>query len=273
MLVSIITINFNHLEGLKRTYESVLSQTFTDYEWIVIDGGSTDGSREFIEQHQDRFAYWCSEKDNGIYHAMNKGIRQAKGEYLNFMNAGDTFACSETLAGVFSVQRTADILYGYMMDKTVDGFVYYYYNMKKQMYWFDLYSDTFPHQSSFIRRTLFDVVGMYDEGCRVVSDSRWFAEAILNHKASYEFIPQKIALFEGDGISTKGIPDSERERQRLGIFPDYISKEDVRELRRVSIIKSSKLTALLYRAVTIMAILLFRVKRAWRDRNLSEHFN
>ena len=96
MLVSIITVNFNNLEGLKRTYESVVSQTFTDYEWIVIDGGSTDGSREFIEQHQDRFAYWCSEKDNGIYHAMNKGIRQAKGEYLNFMNTGDilVFLCA-----------------------------------------------------------------------------------------------------------------------------------------------------------------------------------
>ena len=92
----------------------------------MIDGGSTDGSREFIEQHQDRFAYWCSEKDNGIYHAMNKGIRQAKGEYLNFMNAGDAFACSKTLAGVFSEQRTADILYGYMMHKTVDGFAYFY---------------------------------------------------------------------------------------------------------------------------------------------------
>ena len=129
MLVSIITVNFNHLEGLKRTYESIVSQTFTDYECIVIDGGSTDGSREFIEQHQDRFAYWCSEKDNGIYHAMNKGIRQAKGEYLNFMNAGDAFACSKTLAGVFSEHRTADILYGYMMIKDINGDYRQYYLM------------------------------------------------------------------------------------------------------------------------------------------------
>ena len=92
MKLSIITVNLNNLEGLKKTYESVVSQTFTDYEWLVIDGGSTDGSREFIEQHQDKFAYWCSEPDKGIYNAMNKGIVRAKGEYLNFMNSGDYFA-------------------------------------------------------------------------------------------------------------------------------------------------------------------------------------
>ena len=273
MLVSIITVNFNHLEGLKRTYESVLSQTFTDYEWIVIDGGSTDGSREFIEQHQDRFAYWCSEKDNGIYHAMNKGIRQAKGEYLNFMNSGDTFACKETLAGVFSVQRTADVLYGYMVLEHINGRYIIYHNMKASLDWYNLFSDPLPHQATFIKRVLFDVVGMYDEDFRVVADSRWFAKAVLLHKASYEFIPKKIAIFEKGGESLKGFQSDERLRQRKGIFPDYIKKEDVRELVRVSMIKSSKFTALLYRAVTIMAILIFRAKRAWRDRNLSEHFN
>ena len=273
MLVSIITVNFNHLEGLKRTYESVVSQTFTDYEWIVIDGGSTDGSREFIEQHQDRFAYWCSEKDNGIYHAMNKGIRQAKGEYLNFMNTGDTFAGSKTLAGVFSEQRTADILYGYMMHKTVDGFAYFYNNMKNKLYWFDLYPNTFPHQSSFIRRALFDVVGMYDEGCRVVSDSRWFAKAVLIHKASYEFIPQKIALFEGDGISTKGIPASERDRQKEGIFPEYIDSQDFMALRIVSLIRSNKWTDFLFRVVYRIAREFDKRKREAELRNLSKHLD
>ena len=78
MKLSIITVNLNNLEGLKRTYNSVVSQTFTDYEWIVIDGGSTDGSREFIEQHQDKFAFWCSEADKGIYNAMYKSKGRGK---------------------------------------------------------------------------------------------------------------------------------------------------------------------------------------------------
>ena len=272
MLVSIITVNFNNLEGLKRTYESVVSQTFTDYEWIVIDGGSTDGSREFIEQHQDRFAYWCSEKDNGIYHAMNKGIRQAKGEYLNFMNSGDTYACNETLAGVFSEHRTADILYGYMMRGHINAKYYEYFSMESSLHWSILYSNTLPHQSSFIKKTLFDVVGLYDEVLKSASDAKFFKEAILNYKATYEFIPKKIAVFEGNGISANGRYYNEVVQIANDIFPSYISKEDIRELRRISMIKSSRSMALLYRAVTIMAILIFRFKRAWRDRKLSEYF-
>ena len=119
--LSIITVNLNNLEGLKKTYESVVCQTFTDYEWLVIDGGSTDGSREFIEQHQDKFAYWCSESDKGIYNAMNKGIVRAKGEYLNFMNSGDYFVSDKTLAKVFSREINVDILYGYVIEANVFG--------------------------------------------------------------------------------------------------------------------------------------------------------
>lgn len=79
MKLSIITINYNNREGLKKTIESVLSQTFTDYEYIIIDGGSTDGSRELIEQYQSHLSFWCSEPDKGIYNAMNKGIAKARG--------------------------------------------------------------------------------------------------------------------------------------------------------------------------------------------------
>lgn len=123
MKLSIITVNLNNLEGLKRTYESVVCQTFTDYEWIVIDGGSTDGSREFIEQHQDKFAYWCSEPDKGIYNAMNKGIIHAQGEYLNFMNSGDCLACEETLARVLVPNHTEDIIYGVTVNNHRNGSV------------------------------------------------------------------------------------------------------------------------------------------------------
>ena len=84
MKLSIITINYNNKAGLQRTIDSVICQTCKDFEWIVIDGGSTDGSKQLIEQYQSHFAYWCSEPDNGVYHAMNKGITHAKGEYLLF---------------------------------------------------------------------------------------------------------------------------------------------------------------------------------------------
>lgn len=95
--VTIITVNYNNLEGLKRTIPSVLSQTFHDYEYIVIDGGSTDGSKEYIESQQQGLTYWVSERDKGIYPAMNKGIAQAHGEYCIFMNSGDHFFSSVAL--------------------------------------------------------------------------------------------------------------------------------------------------------------------------------
>ena len=90
MKLSIITINYNNQEGLKKTIESVVSQTMRDFEWIVIDGGSTDGGKEIIEQNKQCLDYWCSEPDKGIYHAMNKGIRASHGDYLMFLNSGDS---------------------------------------------------------------------------------------------------------------------------------------------------------------------------------------
>lgn len=249
MLVSIITVNFNHLEGLKRTYESVVNQTFGDYEWIVIDGGSTDGSREFIEQHQDHFAYWCSEKDNGIYHAMNKGIRQAKGEYLNFMNSGDTYACNETLAGVFSERRTADILYGYMLLKSIDGQFGNLGMMKRVFHWYDFLCDTLPHQSTFIRREAFERIGLYDETCRVVADWIWFVRAIFHFGASYEFISKEIAIYEGGGISATKATREERLARKEQLFPGYLSEQDAILLRKATRVYSYKLTAFLFRVV------------------------
>ena len=90
MHLSIVTINYNNLSGLQKTIDSVLSQSFEDFEWIVIDGGSTDGSKELLEQYQEHFAYWCSVPDKGIYNAINKGIKLATGDIIGLLNSGDT---------------------------------------------------------------------------------------------------------------------------------------------------------------------------------------
>ena len=100
MKLSIITINYNNKAGLQRTIDSVICQTCNDFEWIVIDGGSTDGSKQLIELYQSHSAYWCSEPDNGIYDAMNKGLRLATGSYVCFLNAGDRLADASTLTRV-----------------------------------------------------------------------------------------------------------------------------------------------------------------------------
>jgi glycosyltransferase involved in cell wall biosynthesis len=217
MKLSIITINFNHLEGLKRTYDSVIGQSFRDFEWIVIDGGSTDGSREFIEEHQASFAYWCSEPDKGVYNAMNKGIGHARGEYLNFMNSGDTYFDGESLSKVFSRERNADVVYGAML--LSDGTLDHGKMMKSKIHWFDLYNDTIPHQASFICRKLFDEIGLYDESYRISADWYFFAKAFVLHGATFDFVPAVLARFEGGGISTdNALAEAENLRFHQKVF-------------------------------------------------------
>ena len=110
--LSVITINYNNKNGLIKTINSVINQTYKDFEFIIIDGGSTDGSLEVIQEYSGQINYWVSEPDNGIYHAMNKGIVMAKGEYCNFMNSGDCFFDEQVLKNAFSHNLSVDIFIG-----------------------------------------------------------------------------------------------------------------------------------------------------------------
>lgn len=112
--ISVVTVCYNAVKELERTMLSVLNQTYDNVEYIVIDGGSTDGTVEIIKKYADRLAYWVSESDKGIYDAMNKGIKVATGEWINFMNAGDSFVDEEVLTKVFGQNDYKDIkcLYG-----------------------------------------------------------------------------------------------------------------------------------------------------------------
>lgn len=112
MLFSIITVNLNNYCGLLKTIKSVVEQTFRDYEWIIIDGGSTDGSKQLIEQYSQFISYWVSEPDTGIYNAMNKGIRVSSGDYLLFLNSGDWLASPTVLEDVYKTAPTVDFVYG-----------------------------------------------------------------------------------------------------------------------------------------------------------------
>ena len=109
--LTIITINYNNLEGLKRTVESVLNQTWQEFEYIVIDGGSNDGSAEYIESQSEHIDYWVSEPDKGIYNAMNKGIAKARGEYLLFLNSGDHLYSAKVLEENYGKIADFDLIY------------------------------------------------------------------------------------------------------------------------------------------------------------------
>lgn len=197
MKLSIITINYNNKAGLQRTIDSVICQTWHDFEWIVIDGGSTDDSKQLIEQYQSHFAYWCSEPDNGVYHAMNKGITHAKGEYLLFLNSGDALYDDNVLQKVDDVHSSADIISGQAVRMDTNELLRHYdKNLLMQ-----LYHDTLNHQATLIKRDLFKDT-CYDENLKIVSDWKFWLEAILWKKASVDVVDIIVTKQDMTGISS-----------------------------------------------------------------------
>lgn len=199
MKLSIITVNLNNREGLQRTIDSVICQTFRDFEWIVIDGGSTDGSRKLIEQYADHFAYWVSEPDKGIYNAMNKGIKVAKGEYLQFLNSGDWLSSRNTLDSVFSDATGGHIIYGdcaVMISDTQIEEIHFapVFSFKKML------DGSIHHQSAFIKKELL-VEEPYDETLKIVSDRKFFIRKALAGY-SFEHVNHIVAVFDANGISS-----------------------------------------------------------------------
>jgi glycosyltransferase involved in cell wall biosynthesis len=200
MKLSIITINYNNLEGLKRTYDSVVSQTCQDFEWIIIDGGSTDGSKEFIEEHQDKFAYWCSEPDRGVYHAMNKGIAQAKGEYLNFMNSGDCFVDNKVVEEFIALGWDEDYIAG---DVILDGEENKVRTspIEDELDFIYMKVGGLFHQSSFMHRDLFERFGFYDENMKIAADWKFAFDILIINNCSYRHWDRKVADYDTSGIS------------------------------------------------------------------------
>ena len=200
MKYSIITVNYNNKDGLRKTIESVIHQTYRDFEYIVIDGGSTDGSADVLNEYKDNISYWVSEPDKGIYNAMNKGIVKATGEYLNFMNSGDCFYDEFVLEHVTNQHMAEDIIVGrdYHYDmQTGEGFATI---LPQRITMLTFYIQTLPHQSSFFRRKLFDNC-LYDESFRIVSDMKFFIQKLCIEDSSIKLIDIIICRREPDGIS------------------------------------------------------------------------
>ena len=200
-LISIITINYNDKVGLERTLKSVTNQTYKNVEYIVIDGGSTDGSNELLVQYNDKINYWISEPDKGIYNAMNKGILKTNGEYLLFLNSGDELFNSAILENNISFINTHELIY---FNINVVGEQETFIKKYPQKITFSyLYVDTLPHPATFIKRSLFKKIGLYDEQLKIVSDWKWFIIALGKYNATYQHYDSILSTFYFDGISSK----------------------------------------------------------------------
>lgn len=240
MLFSIITINYNNDEGLRQTIDSVVSQNYHDYEYLIIDGGSTDESINIIRSFSDKIDYWVSEKDRGIYHAMNKGVAQAHGEYCIFMNSGDCFYNNSVLELVDESKIREDVVVGKVVINDKNNLISPP-PPSGELTMYHLYSGSIPHQGSFIRTNLLRKYP-YDENLRISSDWKFFVQALIIDNCSIRYINQYVARYDLDGVSASN-PDLMRKEKELvleNLFPPRVL-EDFKRMKQ-SECKTQRLT-------------------------------
>jgi glycosyltransferase involved in cell wall biosynthesis len=220
MRLSIITINKNNAAGLEKTIQSVVAQTFDDFEYIVIDGNSNDGSVEIIKKYADNLDYCISENDSGIYNAMNKGIRKAQGDFCLFLNSGDYLIKQETLAEMFAEIAFSDEADIYYSNCRIDGGRYDKFPLSMDVFFF--IQENISHQNSIIRRSLFLMHGFYNEAYTIVSDWEFYLKEIYLYKSSFIYIKTDIAVYDLHGISFTMANQRENEKEK--VFKDVFKE-------------------------------------------------
>ena len=224
MRLSIVTINFNNAEGLRKTLTSVAEQTYRDIEHVIVDAASTDGSVDVIREYEQQLhltqstihLLWSSEKDKGVYNGMNRGIKRATGDYIQILNSGDILAAPDVTERMVNVLSTLNIkhstenvpiLYGNMLKDYGDGKIVRdtcgerMYTPESFLYF---YNGTLNHDCAYIRRDLFDKYGLYNEDMKICSDWEWYVRAIVlgGEKPIYTNID--VTIFDMNGISESG---------------------------------------------------------------------
>ncbi|OGH96489.1 MAG: hypothetical protein A2039_09085 [Candidatus Melainabacteria bacterium GWA2_34_9] len=202
MKISVITVCYNEAATIEKTLESIFNQTYQNIEFIVIDGGSTDGTLDIIEKYKDKIAYFVSEPDEGIYNAMNKGIKASSGEVLYFLNANDTLYSDDVLETVVSVfeKGNYDFVYGNI------NLLYPEKNKikkhNKDINYYTLLSLQICHQAIFYKKSLFDRFGLYDENFFIAADHDFNMKILTNRKTKNFYLNTIIARFDQTGISS-----------------------------------------------------------------------
>ena len=264
-MFSIITVNRNNSAGLRRTLTSTVQQSFTDFEHVVVDGASTDGSIVVISEFRDRLAYAVSEPDAGIYNAMNKGIAAAQGEFLLFLNSGDHLATRDSLENAAPHLGKHDLCY-FDLDVCESAAAITPRTRVKTypdtLRFSHFLNDTLPHPACFIRRSLFQRFGGYDETLKICADWKAFMLWVCRHNCSYEHISQVLSVYYADGVSShpesRGAIASEHNQVLQAEFPafvqdgrDAIESRDalhqVAALRRSRFVRGLQAAGLLWR--------------------------
>jgi glycosyltransferase involved in cell wall biosynthesis len=241
--ITVVTVCYNTVHSIEKTILSVINQTYPNIEYIIIDGGSTDGTVEIIKKYSDKIAYWVSELDGGIYDAMNKGIKAATGEWINFMNAGDWFLSENVLSDLRkNLSDDIKILRGNII-RIYDNFKVKSEGITSQEPSFmDMISVPFHHQACLINLELFHKFGLYSTHYKLCSDWKFFFDCIILHHIKTKYIDYSVAAFRMDGISSKHTIDYGNE------YTDYLENlygkdivsclEELKFYRRFSFLRS-----------------------------------
>lgn len=274
MLLTIITINYNNAAGLQKTVESVLSQTSTDFEYIIVDGASTDGSVEYLEtinyKLQTANCKLISEPDSGIYNAMNKGIGMAKGDYVHFLNSGDWLTHNTVVEQMLTELCDCDILVGTKVSVRTDAKVRTDKIFNKPLSMYTFYRGTIEHTSAYIKRSLFDSYGYYDESLRIVSDWKWYLQRVVFDNVRVKFTAIPVSYFDTTGISSTNHQLDKEERRKVleELLPHSILLDYDMYSFHIEQMERLKRYPLLYKIVYVTERILFKIDK-WRIKQLS----
>lgn len=248
MLFSIVTVNRNNSSGLEGTIKSVLLQQRDLYQYIIIDGASTDASIEVVGKYRSEIDVFVSEPDTGVYNAMNKSIRYLKGEYVIFMNSGDEFVSEDILSRVAKMNLDSDIIIGGMIrrkngkdiSKSIPNSEITLYSL--------LYKDVICHQATFTKVSLFKELGGYDESVRISADWAFLFDSIILNRKTFSVIPLYICYYDVTGMSgAKGANNIIRKEKLLHlknklpyVYNDYVRMHSVYRLSPKNVFKYLK---------------------------------
>lgn len=286
--LSIVTINYNNAEGLRKTLASVASQTYSNIEHVIIDAESTDGSVDVIKEYSEASNHaviWSSERDKGIYNGMNRGIKKATGDYIQILNSGDVLAAPDVTERMINALSTlnilhstenAGILYGNMIRDFGNG------KLSKdiclgdraksnelraqEVEWTmdDFIKGTVNHDPTYIHRSLYEKYGLYDENLRICSDWKWFVNAVIFGGEKLYYVPIDVTIFDTTGISETNLDFREKERhaELEKMLPAAILKDYDRYHFPISQYKRLKKYHL-WSIVNFMERVLFKLEK-WR---------
>jgi glycosyltransferase involved in cell wall biosynthesis len=217
-ILSIITINWNNAEGLKKTIESVVDQINESCQYIVIDGNSRDGSIDVIKKFEDKIDYWVSEPNKGIYGNMNRGIKEAEGEYCLFLNSGDWLAEKSLMKALKECTGEEIIYFNTYLSYENVKFEELKYPPVLSMRSF--YKTTIGHQSTFIKADLFSKYGFYNENNKIHSDYEFWLKSIIVGNCSCKYVDQFLSFYDMGGRSSK--PDESIKMEFQSIICRYL---------------------------------------------------